>query len=72
MPIDLIAGILNERFGMDFTPEQVQATGRTEDSQLFVASNDAGQAVEVELFDATQPENQRRDIAGLNLSLIHI
>ncbi|MCQ4612370.1 hypothetical protein [Corynebacterium sp. CCUG 51687] len=69
MPIDLIAGILNERFGMDFTPEQVQATGRTEDSQLFVASNDAGQAVEVELFDAAQPENQRRDIAGLNRAL---
>ena len=46
-----IAGILADRFGFTFTPEQVAETGRTETSTLYTATDDTGHGVEVEVFD---------------------
>lgn len=47
-----IAGLLADRFGFTFTPEQVEQTGSTETSKLYTAIDDTGHGVEMELFDA--------------------
>ena len=47
-----IAGMLADRFGFTFTPEQVEQTGSTETSTLYTATDDTGHGVEVEVFDA--------------------
>ena len=47
-----IAGMLAERFGFTFTPEQVAQTGSTETSTLYTATDDTGHGVEVEVFNA--------------------
>lgn len=69
MSADLIAGILNERFGFDFAPEHVQYTAATEASKLFLASNEEGAAVEVELFDAHSAPAADSDLNTLNNAL---
>lgn len=69
MSVPNIAGILADRFGFTFTPEQVRETGRTETSTLYTAADDKGHAVELELFDANVAEHLGDDVNTLNSRL---
>lgn len=69
MSVPNIAGILADRFGFAFTPEQVRESGRTETSTLYTASDDKGHAVEVEVFDTKVAEHLGADVNTLNSRL---
>ncbi|MCG7254756.1 hypothetical protein CKJ81_10360 [Corynebacterium hadale] len=69
MSVSNIAALLNQRFGFTFDQEQVLETGRTADSTLYTASNESGQAVEVELFAATPGPDAADVVGALNTAL---
>ena len=64
-----IAGMLAERFGFTFTPEQVEQTGSTETSTLYTATDDTGHGVEVEVFDTAVDSAIGDEVNTLNSRL---
>lgn len=64
-----IAGMLADRFGFTFTPEQVEETGRTETSTLYTATDDTGHGVQVEVFDTPVDSAIGNDVNTLNSRL---
>ena len=64
-----IAGMLAERFGFTFTPEQVAQTGSTETSTLYTATDDTGHGVEVEVFNAPVDSAIGEEVNTLNSRL---
>lgn len=64
-----IAGMLADRFGFTFTPEQVEQTGSTETSTLYTATDDTGHGVEVEVFSTPVDSAVGEEVNTLNSRL---
>ena len=64
-----IAGMLADRFGFTFTPEQVEQTGSTETSTLYTATDDTGHGVEVEVFGTPVDSAVGEEVNTLNSRL---
>lgn len=64
-----IAGMLADRFGFTFTPEQVEQTGSTETSTLYTATDDTGHGVEVEVFGTPVDSAVGEEVSTLNSRL---
>lgn len=64
-----IAGMLADRFGFTFTPEQVEQTGSTETSTLYTATDDTGHGVEVEVFGTPVDSAVGEEVHTLNSRL---
>jgi len=64
-----IAGMLADRFGFTFTPEQVEQTGSTETSTLYTATDDTGHGVEVEVFGTAVDSAVGEEVNTLNSRL---
>lgn len=64
-----IAGMLADRFGFRFTPEQVAQTGSTETSTIYTATDSTGRGVEVEVFDTPVDPAIGAEVSTLNARL---
>lgn len=52
MPVPRIAGIVNERYGLNLNADNVRETTQTDTSTLYEATSQDGVGVQVEVFDA--------------------
>ena len=52
MPVPRIAGIVNERYGLNVDADNVRETSQTDISTLYEAMSQDGVGVQVEVFDA--------------------